>query len=232
MTFTDDVLSILDKSSEVNCVYLDFSKAFDKVPHNLLLTKLKALNIDANILIWIEYFLSNRSQYVFANDHCSSSISVTSGVPQGSVLGPLLFLVYINDLPNSITSSIKLFADDCVIYREVKTTNHTVLLQADLDHILDWCTKCKMSLNPTKCKVMRFSRRAASVAPAYNIHSTTLSVVTCYKYLGVLLTSNLTWNKHVTYIISNANRMLGYLKRNFKAATPPVKLLLYNSCQV
>lgn len=229
ITFTNDVLSILDKGTEVDCIFLDFSKAFDKVAHNLLLIKLKALNIDPNILKWIEYFLTNRSQYVFTNDHCSSSIPVTSGVPQGSVLGPLLFLVYINDLPNTITSRIKLFADDCVIYREVKTTNHTALLQADLDRISCWCRKWQMCLNPTKCKVMRFTRRGASVPPNYNINSTALSLVASYKYLGVFLTSNLTWNKHVTSIISNANRMLGYLKRNFKDAVPSVKLLLYTS---
>lgn len=123
ISFTHELFAALDNASHVDCIFLDFSKAFDLVSHQLLCLKLSKLNIDPNILAWIESFLSNRTQFVVANDFKSSSSPVTSGVPQGSVLGPLLFLIYINDLPNSINSSIKLFADDCVIFRVISTSS-------------------------------------------------------------------------------------------------------------
>lgn len=229
INFTNDINFILDRGSEVDCIYLDFSKAFDKVSHSLLLHKLSKLNIDQNVLRWIECFLSNRFQYVHANGINSSPVSVTSGVPQGSVIGPLLFLVYINDLPNNVTSTVRLFADDCVVYREIKNTNDTVLLQEDLATISNWCSQWKMTLNDTKCKVMRFSRRVNPCPAPYTICSSLLTPVTSYKYLGVIITSNLAWKAHIISIIASANRMLGYLKRNFSLAPTPVKLLLYKS---
>lgn len=229
LMLTDDVHSVLDRGSEVDCVYLDFCKAFDKVPHNLLLLKLSRLNIDPNVLTWIKSFLTDRSQFVHANGFNSSSIPVTSGVPQGSVLGPLLFLIYINDLPSNLTSTVKLFADDCAVYREIKNVNDNVLLQADLDAISDWCSKWKMTLNTNKCKLMHFSRRKITDYASYTLNDTLLETVTSYKYLGVLLTSDLTWNSHVSRVIADANRMLGYIKRNFYMTSPSVKTLLYKS---
>lgn len=192
--------------------------------------KLSKLNIDPNILAWIENFLSNRTQFVIANDYQSSHCPVTSGVPQGSVLGPLLFLIYINDLPNSINSSLRLFADDCVIYRVIASSSDTSVLQSDLNKISNWCNTWKMRLNTNKCKAMRITRRTepADVC-AYRIESLTLEQVASYKYLGVHITTNLSWQLHVNYIVNNANRMLGYLRRNFSMAPSNLKLLLYKT---
>lgn len=119
LSFTHSLHLILDKGSFADCVFFDFAKAFDKVCHQLLLFKLSKLSLDHNLFRWLENFLLNRSQYVASNGHTSSFNHVDSGVPQGSVLGPLLFLIYINDLPNAVSSNIYLFADDCVILREI-----------------------------------------------------------------------------------------------------------------
>lgn len=232
ISFTRDLFCALDDGNFVDCIFLDFSKAFDLVSHHLLCQKLRKLNIDPQILAWIENFLSNRSQFVTANDYDSSYCSVTSGVPQGSVLGPLLFLIFINDLPDAITSSIRLFADDCVLYRVMSSTSDPSALQSDLDRISTWCDIWKMRLNTNKCKMMRISRRSniSERSPtSYNIHGHQLETTATYKYLGVHITNNLSWETHVNYIISNANRTLGYLRRNFFMAPSDLKLILYKT---
>lgn len=228
LTFTHDLHRILDRSSKADCIFLDFSKAFDKVSHRLLLHKLSKLNIDANILSWIHAFLTNRSQFVFVNDTSSSLSSVTSGVPQGSVLGPLLFLIFINDLPASVSSSISLFADDCVIYREVTNNLDVISLQSDINSVLEWCNMWNMQLNVNKCKVMRISR-VQNDTPRYFFNNVSLEHVSCYKYLGVHISSTLSWDSHIQYITNNANRMLGFLKRNFSTVPVSLKLLLYKT---
>lgn len=225
LSFTNDLLSILDRGSQVDCVFLDFAKAFDKVSHKFLLFKLSKLNIDPSVLSWIKCFLTNRSQYVCANETNSSLSPVTSGVPQGSVLGPLLFLIYINDLPLCVSSSISLFADDCVIYREITNDSDVTLLQCDLCAVSEWCNLWKMTLNTNKCKSMRVSRRNTSPSP-YSISNNLLESVTSYKYLGVHITSNVSWKLHTDHIIANANSMLGYLKRAFISGRIVKKLLL------
>lgn len=228
LTFTNDLHLILDRSSQADCIFLDFAKAFDKVSHSLLLHKLSKLSIDSATLSWIHAFLTNRSQFVFANDTSSPSASVTSGVPQGSVLGPLLFLIYVNDLPSCVSSSISLFADDCVIYREVTNKSDVSSLQCDLDRVSEWCDLWHMQLNTNKCKVIRVSRLQSDVS-CYYLNHTPLQQVTTYKYLGVHISSNLSWETHIQYVTSNANRMLGFIKRNFSAAPLSLKLLLYKT---
>lgn len=230
LAFTNDLFSAMDCLITVDCIFIDFSRAFDTVSHTLLLYKLSKLNLDPNILKWIECFLSNRTQFVTANEHNSPHCPVTSGVPQGSVLGPLLFLVYINDLPDCISSSIKLFADDCVIYRKILEPGDHSVLQSDLDNISSWCDTWLMKLNPTKCKSMRISRTSNHVLPCdYLLSNVSLTQVTSYKYLGIIISDNLSWQNHVDYITSNANRSLGYLRRNFSLAPTNLKLLLYKT---
>ena len=117
----DDLAKIFDRKSQANMVILDFSKAFDTVPHQRLLCKLNNVGIYNGLLAWIKIFLTNRHQRVLLGGESSSESSVTSGVPQGTVLGPLLFLIYINDLPDAVSSHTRLFADDCIMYREIKS---------------------------------------------------------------------------------------------------------------
>lgn len=218
MSFVHDLHSVLDKGSQIDCLFLDFSKAFDKVSHQLLLHKLGALKIDPAVLTWIHSFLCGRSQYVTINNVDSDPSPVLSGVPQGSVLGPLLFLIYINDLPQCVTfSSIRLFADDCVIYREISNNLDSALLQSELNNVLRWCKNWKMVLNLSKCKHMRVSRKIQP-SQSYTLNNSTLERVSCYKYLGIFISSDLSWKTHVEYITNNANRTLGYVRRKFHLA--------------
>lgn len=196
ISFTHHLHQILDQSSLADCIFLDFSKAFDKVCHRVLLYKLHQLNLDSNVFKWIACFLTKRLQCVAANGHTSSFCEVHSGVPQGSVLGPLLFLIYINDLSSVISSNIHLFADDCVIFREITNDDDTKVLQSELRAISNWCAKWLMDLNIKKCKVMRVSRTSTS-SPLYYLNNIPLDPVNYYKYLGVHITTNLTWSLHI-----------------------------------
>lgn len=230
LSLTNDLFCAADRSSVIDCVFIDFAKAFDTVCHKLLLSKLNSINLDVNILKWLECFLSNRTQYVVANGFISTHCSVTSGVPQGSVLGPLLFLIYINDLPNTLSSTIRLFADDCVIYREILDSADQSALQSDLNKISTWCDTWLMKLNTNKCKVMRVTRQKHNTtACTYILNHDPLTKVSCYKYLGVYISDNLSWQTHIDHITSDANRMLGFLRRNFALASADIKLVLYKT---
>lgn len=140
--FTHDLLQQMDNNLQVDAVLLDFSKAFDRVSHNHLLAELSSLNIPFTLLSWIEHFLKGRTQFTSANHYESDLTNVTSGVPQGASLSPVLFLIYINDLPLNINSKLRLFADDCVLYTTITSTNDHNNLQTDLNNISLWCNNC------------------------------------------------------------------------------------------
>ena len=143
------------KSSKVtNVIFLDLSKAFDSVPHERLLLKLNRHGIDGPLLLWFSNFLENRQQRVTIRGTFSTWSPVTSGVPQGTILGPTLFLLYANDIPNVVTSSIKMFADDTKIYREINNAEDSSALQSDLDCLENWTRSWQVRFNPLKCEVM------------------------------------------------------------------------------
>lgn len=225
--FQHYISQALDNNTPVDAIFLDFRKAFDTVPHNLLDNKLASLNINYKIHSWIRNYLHAREQCVVLNSHKSCSIAVSSGVPQGSVLGPLLFLICINNITENIKSEIKLFADDCVIYRQINSLSDTYALQKDLETVAWWCDGWGMNLNIEKCNHLRFTRKSAITQESYKIKDTIITSVTEYKYLGVYLTQSLKWIKHVEYIITKASRMLYFIRRNFKDASTEVKETLY-----
>ena len=138
LTLADELIKGLDKGRQLDLAILDFSKAFDRVPHERLLKKLDHYGIRGKTLEWIRAFLTNRTQKVTVEGVVSESIHVKSGVPQGSVLGPILFLVFITDLPASVQSSSRLFADDCVVYREIRSDKDCQILQDDLQKLWEW----------------------------------------------------------------------------------------------
>jgi hypothetical protein len=153
-----DIMKSFDVKKQTDLVILDSSKAFDTVPHKKLLHKLNNYGIDGKINKWIENFLTQRQQRVIVEGESSLSCSVESGVPQGTVLGPFLFLCHINDLPLCVRSQVRLFADDCLLYRSVKTQQDQQQLQTDLHSLERWATKWGMRFNATKCYIMSIHR--------------------------------------------------------------------------
>ena len=225
-----DVMSSIDKKKSVDLAFIDFSKAFDKVPHNHLLNKLKTYNLDQNVLRWIKAFLSNRTQRVMVNNYYSNEIRVTSGVPQGSVLGPILFLLYINDLPDTIDCQIKLYADDVVLYADVRSNEDvSCSLQTNILMLSQWCSKWKMSVNVRKCAIMRVTRQTDAVTPKYYLNDIAVPVVNEFKYLGVHISNKCTWQNHVQHVTGKANQMLRFIKRNFRDCPQTVKEIMYLS---
>ena len=154
LTLADELIKGLDRGRQLDLAILDFSKAFDRVPHERLLKKLDHYGIRGKTLEWIRAFLTNRTQKVTVEGVVSESIHVKSGVPQGSVLGPILFLVFINDLPASVQSSSRLFADDCVVYREIRSDKDCQILQDDLQKLWEWEKLWGMSFHPEKCSIL------------------------------------------------------------------------------
>ena len=144
----------MDDGSPVDVIYLDFQKAFDKVPHQRLLRKLKSHDMGNSIINWIEHWLTDRRQRVVVDGEVSSWKSVLSGVPQGSVLGPILFLLYINDLEEGVTGKILKFADDTKLFRKVKEIGDKQNLQDDMDTLVKWSEKWQMLFNFGKCKCL------------------------------------------------------------------------------
>ena len=179
-------------------------------------------------LKWIDSFLCFRQQRVVVNGVKSDWAPVLSGVPQGTVLGPLLFSLYINDISSDIESEIRLFADDCVCYREIKDEKDTMKLQRDIDRLGSWARKWGMRFQPVKCNMMQLTRkRIKKIHASYTLEGTNLENVESIKYLGVTITSDLRWNTHVSNVCTKANRTLGFLRRNLYSCPQEVKEAAY-----
>ena len=168
------------------------------------------------MLGWIRIFLGDRSQKVVVGGEESGSVPVTSGVPQGSVLGPILFLIYINDLPDDISSQVHLFADDTALYLTIEGADDGLALQKDFDKLAVWEARWDMEFNPSKCQVVQVIGSRKPTNCTYKLHGHVLETVTSAKYLGVDVSSGLTWSSHIDRITGNANKTLGFLKRNIK----------------
>jgi hypothetical protein len=227
--FDRDVVNALNDRNVIDCIFLDFSKAFDRVPHDILVEKMVSLGIDLNIVHWIQNFLSQRKQFVTVDDAYSSMCEVKSGVPQGSVVSPVLFLLFVDDLVENLESVARLFADDCVLYREITCQEDHAVLQRDLVKISEWCTKNRMSLNVSKTKHLMITSKHQNQQYAYSINGTQVESCTSYKYLGVTVTQNYKFNLHIDNIVAKANRALYSIMRKLKRAPHQVKDLAYKT---
>ena len=164
LEFLEDVTDVLDQGTDVDVIYLDFRKAFDQVPHKRLLKKLNGIR--DRIHAWIKDFLTDRKQYAKVDGKSSELVRVTSGVPKGSVLGPILFLIFINALPEVVTAIITLFADE--IYRGILTMEHAYHLQANIDNAVIWADQWKMFYNFKKCKHLHIGSRNEDIKYTMN----------------------------------------------------------------
>ena len=227
----DDLAKTLNQGKQADCILLDFSKAFDKVSHSRLSTKLKYYGVNGLTLNWITDFLSSRSKVVVVRGEESERARVTSGVPQGSVLGPALFLVYINDLPEKVKSTPRLFADDCLLYRVIDSEEDSIILQQDLDALAKWEEDWAMEFAPEKCKLLRITRKTArkTITAKYNIHGTELELVKEATYLGVTLDKTLTFSSHITSTIKKADKSRQFLQRNLRGCSKQVKAASYTT---
>ncbi|MBY0580626.1 MAG: reverse transcriptase family protein [Rickettsiales bacterium] len=229
----DIITDALENGHTVDMLYLDFEKAFDKVPHSRLITKLKSYGIVRNYLGWIENFLTNRKQRVVLGDTVSDWLPVISGVPQGSVLGPLLFLIFINDLPDQVKNPIKLYADDSKIINIIKNPNDSINLQNDINNIMAWSSIWLTKFNYEKCKVMHIGKKnpnatfiMTDIDCNYNY---TLCNTKAERDLGIMVQSDLKWHSQVDSVTSKANGMLGTIKRSFKYLDVNIVKMLYTA---
>ena len=218
----------MDNKSQIDAILLDFAKAFDKVPHKRLLSKLAFYGITGNTKNWIKSFLSHRKQRVSVNGALLDNTCVTSGVPQGSVLGPVLFLLYINDINNNIQSPIRLFADDSIIYRKIKSETDNSILQSDLIQLQTWSNKWQMEFNIPKCVHLPITNKTKPRLHSYSLCGVPLSTVSSHPYLGIKLDTKLTWANHITDIASKSSKVLGMIKRTLGPCKPDVKETVYN----
>jgi len=203
---------LITSKEEIDVIYIDFRKAFDSVPHNDLLVKLWNMGISGTLWRWFAFYLSNRRQCVSVNNSLSRQLPVISGVPQGSILGPLLFLVFINDLPSVITSQSLIFADDTKCFRQISTISDIDQLQCDLDSLLDWSLINHLAFNVSKFVFMTFHQKFNS---ELRINGNLLPHSISCKDLGVIFTNTLSWRQHYDTITSKAYKSLGLLRRVF-----------------
>src|SRR5664279_3063394 len=223
MKIIDMWTECLESGGQIDVIYTDLEKAFDKVPHNLLIQKLRNFYINEVCIKWIESFLANRRQRVNINGSYSEWARVISGIPQGSVLGPLLFIIYINDLVAACNSGseVYLFADDAKLFKHVKSEIDKDILQNDLTGLQEWIKKWLLKLNIEKCKVVSYGRSNV-ISSDYYIDNIKLEKLDKIKDLGVLFDSKLSFREHVMTTTNKAYSILGIIKRNFSC-------LLYTS---
>ena len=219
--------NLLDSGLDVDAIYLDFAKAFDSVPHERLLRKAKGYGIRDGLLEWIRSFLIGRRQKVTVKGASSEWSSVTSGVPQGSVLGPLLFVLFVNDMPDVVQSYIALFADDAKLFTAVTCPEDHQQLQDDLNKLHAWTTTWQLKFNATKCKVMHLGRR--NPKSQYKIENTTLENTVEEKDLGVTIDPELKMDAHIERQVNKANSILGMIRRTFDHLDNTTFINLYKS---
>ena len=232
LIFTNDVSSAIDNKEDVVSLFIDLSKAFDTLDHTILLSKLNKYGIRGISLDWFKSYLSDRKQSVQYGGATSSVKSLSTGVPQGSVLGPLLFLIYINDICNSTTQfKYVLFADDTTVYLTDKDYNNGITRAAsEFSNLITWFNTNRLSLNLKKTKLMVFTYKNVDYE---NIHidlmNTSIRAEECTKFLGLLIDRKLSWKDHISYICNKVSRFTGIFYRLKDYLPLHILLLLYNT---
>ena len=221
----------IDKNVPVDAIYLDFQKAFDSVPHKRLIEKLKGYGIRENLLSWIGDFLCFRSQFVSVNGYQSQSVPVTSGVPQGSVLGPSLFIYYINDLPKVCEALVNIFADDTKIFNSIYSSEDCSKIQSTLNSLALWSDKWLLGFNAGKCNVLHLGKNNKQHDYYMKNGDTTtmLNKSECEKDLGVHIDKNLDFKKHISTQVKKARSTSGIIHRHIINKTANIMVPLFKS---
>ena len=227
LVFIEDISRMLDEGKDVDIVYLDYAKAFDKVPHKRLIDKLRAHGVDGKVLFWIEEWLNGRKQRVMLNGIASSWSEVTSGVPQGSILGPTLFLVFINDLEDDMKTNVLKFADDTKIYGEASSTDGRDKLQHDLDTAGKWSESWQMTFNVDKCKTLHTGSK--NVHHTYSLNQRQLNETETEKDLGVLMHKSMSFSEQCHEAAKKANRVAGQVMKTMTNKSKEVIVPLYKA---
>ena len=216
LQYLDKCCDTIATGGVVDTIYLDFQKAFDTVPHRRLLGKLESYGISGDMLAWVKGFLSGRSQVVKVNGVESISAPVLSGIPQGSVLGPLLFVIYINDLPDVLSSDTLLFADDTKVFRSITSKKDAQALQADIVALQRWSEKWLLRFHPDKCHVLTLGKfEDIKHTYRYTISNQELEHVFEEKDLGISFDTNLRFEEHISSKVQKANAIVGLIRRTF-----------------
>ena len=214
----DSWTKALDRGESIDVLYLDFMKAFDTVPHKRLIGKLKSYGIEYYTLRWIQAFLSDRVQQVNVNGTNSEWANITSGIPQDSVLGLILFVLYINDLPDNIVSNVYMFADDTKVFKTINSPNDQHTLHNDLDYLTSWSSKWLLRFHPDKCNLMHVGKTIQQEY-AYNLKidntAYILGEIEEQKDIGVIVDSNLEFDKHINQKINKAKSIMAVIRRSF-----------------
>ena len=236
MLWLHSILSSLDSSSSVCGVFLDIRKAFDSISHPALLQKLYSIDLPLNICSWFYSYLTDQSQSVRVGECLSSPLPVLSGVPQGSILGPLLFIAFFNDivkLSPSFSANLYLYADDILLLHPISDSNDIISLNSELSSIHSWLSSKFLQINVSKSKFMIFSHRpqfSFNHLPQVKISDSILERVSTFKYLGIIFKPNLSWSDHILYARLRAKRTLGLIYRHFyKHCSSSTLLLLYQT---
>eukprot|EP00112_Aurelia_sp_Birch-Aquarium-sp1_P026644 Seg96.8 transcript_id=Seg96.8/GoldUCD/mRNA.D3Y31 product="putative RNA-directed DNA polymerase from transposon BS" protein_id=Seg96.8/GoldUCD/D3Y31 len=209
-------IEAIDEGNSVHVICADLRKAFDKVPHKRLLEKCRSYGFTEQIMSWLDKFLAGRKQRVLLNGVSSQWEDFKFGIPQGSVLGPLLFLIFINDLPEAVQSTIYLFADDSKIWRTIKDKEDSEILQQDLDKMQKWSEKWLMQYHPDKLKGLCLNNKETVSKREYTVGDVIIKKVTAEKNLGVTVDKDLKFKEHIESKISKGNQMLGVIRRTFQ----------------
>ena len=223
----EDWAAALEYGYSIDIIYTDFAKAFDPVPHKRLFAKLQSIGVQGQLLRWTEAFLTGRRHRVSLSGELSNWTDVTSGIPQGSVLGPILFVIFLNDMPNVVKNCCKLFADDAKLYRPVLSEADTQSLQSDINILMEWSSTWQLPFNEMKCKRMHLGR--GNNSRPYHMNDHILENVTEEKNLGVTVDHQLKFHTHTSAAIKKANSILGLIKRSFSVKDKSTLPSLYMS---
>jgi hypothetical protein len=225
----DFISESMDSGHQVDVIYTDYSKAFDRIDHDILISKLYLIGIRGDLLRWFKSYIKNRCQSVVISNYMSSWVSIPSGVPQGSLLGPLLFNIFVNDIrANFQYSRLLSFADDMKIFAKIVSISDAYALQSDLSRLDSYCVKNKLDLNPSKCFTVTFSRSLNVISTPYSLKGNVLKKVASMRDLGVIHDSKLIFDEHIDSIVCKAAKSLGFIMRSSACFTRPKTLkILY-----